>query len=60
MKTFLKWFGIATGSFLIILYLAFLFVLPNAIDINKFKPEVQKLATEYAKLDVNFENAKII
>lgn len=60
MKTFLKWFGIATGSFLIILYLAFLFVLPNAVDINKFKPEVQKLATEYAKLDVNFENAKII
>lgn len=60
MKTFFKWFGIASGSLLIILYLAFLFVLPNALDINKFKPEVQKLASDYAKLDVNFENAKII
>ena len=60
MKVFLKWFGIVSGSFLAILYLAFLFVLPNAIDVNKFKPEVQKLAKEYADLDVNFENAKIL
>ena len=60
MKTFLKWFGVTMGSLLLILYLAFLFVLPNAVDLNKFKPDIQKLAKEYAKLDVNFENAKIL
>lgn len=60
MKTFFKWFGIVSGSLLVILYLAFIFILPNAIDINKYKPEIQKISTEYAKLDINFENAKII
>ncbi len=60
MKTFLKWFGITVGGFLALLYLAFLFVLPNAVDLNKFKPDIQKLAKEYAQLDVNFENAKIL
>ncbi len=60
MKTFLKWFGIASGSLLLILYLAFLFVLPNALDLNQFKPDIQNLAKDYAKLDVNFENAKIL
>ena len=60
MKTFFKWFGIASGSLLLILYLAFLFVLPNALDLNQFKPDIQNLAKDYAKLDVNFENAKIL
>ena len=60
MKTFLKWFGIASGSLLLILYLAFLFVLPNALDLNQFKPDIQKVAKDYAQLDVNFENAKIL
>ena len=60
MKTFFKWFGIASGSLLLILYLAFLFVLPNALDLNQFKPDIQKVAKDYAQLDVNFENAKIL
>lgn len=59
MKLFFKILGITAGVLLIGLYLAFLFVLPN-LDINQFKPEVQKIAKEQAKLDINFENAKII
>ena len=37
-----KWkiFGITTLSVVAIMYLAFLFVLPNAVDVNKFKPEI--------------------
>jgi len=55
-----KIFGFTTLGIATLAYLSFLFVLPNAIDINKFKPEIQKIAKEQAKLDLNFENAKVI
>ena len=42
------------------IYLAFLFILPNVIDLNQYKPIVKDLAKENAKLDVDFGNAKII
>ena len=60
MKNFWKIFGYATLGIAILAYLSFLFVLPNAVDINKFKPEIQKIAKEQSGLAVNFENAKII
>ena len=59
MNKFWKIFGITMLSLALVLYLSFLLVLPN-IDINKFKPEVQKIAKEQAKLNINFENAKIV
>lgn len=59
MKLFFKIIGITLGVILLGLYGAFLFLLPK-FDINQFKPEVQKIALEQAKLGVNFENAKII
>ena len=59
MKLFFKILGITLGVVLAGLYLAFLFLLPR-FDINQFKPEIQKIAQEQAKLGVNFENAKII
>ncbi len=59
MKLFFKILGITVGVLLIGLYLAFLFLLPK-FDLNQFKPEIQKIAKEQAKLDINFENAKII
>ena len=57
-----KWkiFGISILSIVSVFYLCFLFVLPNALDINKFKPEIQKIAKDTAKLNIDFENAKII
>lgn len=60
MKKNLKIVGITFLSLAAILYLSFLFVLPYAIDLNKFKPDVQKIAKEQTNLDINFENAKII
>ena len=59
MKKFLKITGITLGSLIAILYLSFLFILPNAIDLNKFKPELQKIAKEQANLNLDFDNAKI-
>ena len=60
MKSFLKYFVITVVVFLLLLYLCFLFIIPNAIDLNKYKEPVQKLTSEYAKLNINFENPKII
>ena len=60
MKKNWKIFGFTTLGFLALAYLSFLFVLPNVVDVNKYKPEIQKIAKEQAKLDIDFENAKII
>lgn len=59
MKKFLKVTGITIVSLLVLLYLAFLFVLPNAVDLNKFKPDIQKIVKEQANLNLDFDNAKI-
>ncbi|MCD7780676.1 MAG: hypothetical protein LUH05_08405, partial [Candidatus Gastranaerophilales bacterium] len=43
----------------IIVYLAFLFVLPKVVDLNQFKPEIQKIAKEQTNLNLDFNNPKI-
>lgn len=60
MKKFLKYFGFTLLGIIVLIYLCYLFVLPNAVDLNKYKADVQKIALEQAKLNINFENAKII
>ena len=60
MKTFLKYLGFTILGAMVLAYAGFLFVLPNAIDLNQYTPEIQKLAKEQAKLNVNFENVKIV
>lgn len=59
MKKFLKVTGITIASFLVVLYLAFLFVLPNVLDLNKFKPDIQKIVKEQTNLTLDFDNLKI-
>lgn len=60
MKNFFKHLGFIALGVIILAYAGFLFVLPNVINLNQYLPEVQKLAKEQAKLDVNLENAKVI
>ncbi|MCQ2754457.1 MAG: AsmA family protein, partial [bacterium] len=60
MKNFWKIAGFTALGIFAVIYLGFLFVLPNVIDLNQFKPEVQKIAKEQANLSVDFENPKII
>lgn len=60
MKKFFKITGIFILSVLFVLYLAFLFVLPNQIDLNKYKPDLQKLVKENTDLTVDFDNVKVI
>ena len=60
MKNCFKIIGFGFLSIVVMLYLSFLFILPNFVDINKFKPEVQKIAQEQSNLFIDFKNAKII
>ncbi len=60
MRKFLKIFGFCVLGIFVLAYLSFLFVFPNAVDINKFKPDLQKIVKEHTNLDLDFENAKII
>lgn len=59
MKKFLKITGIFLGILIIIIYLSFLFILPNIIDLNKYKSELQKIVKEQTNLIIDFNNPKI-
>lgn len=59
MKKFFKVFSLSIASIVVLLYLSFLFILPNAVDLNKFKPEIQKIVKEQANLNIDFDNPKI-
>ncbi len=60
MRKFWKIFGFSTLGVVGLAYLSFLFVLPNAININEYRPMIQEMAQEQANLHVDFDNAKII
>ena len=60
MKKFFKYFGFTILGILLVLYISFLFILPNAVDLNKYKADIQKIIRDQAKLNINFENPKII
>lgn len=60
MKKFLIFAVSALGLILAGLYLAFLFYLPKAVDLNEYKPLIQEIAKEQANIDVNFENPHIV
>lgn len=60
MKRFFKYVGLCLFAVVFTIYLELVFVLPRIVDLNVFKWELQKLVKEQAKLDVNFENAKLL
>ncbi len=59
MKIFFKITGILIILLLLILYLLFLFVLPKAVDLNQFKPDLQKIVKEQTNLLLDFDNPQI-
>ncbi len=60
MKKFLKILGIIIAVFILVLYLSFLFVIPNAINLNQYKPLIQQIVKEQARLDLDFGDLKVI
>ena len=60
MKKFLQIIGFVLLGVVLAAYLCFLFVLPNVIDLNQYKPLVKDMAKEQGKVDLDFESAKVI
>lgn len=60
MKKFLIFAVSTIGVTLTALYLAFLFYLPHAVDLNDYKPMIQELAKEQANLEIDFKNPRIV
>lgn len=60
MKKFFKFSCYAILTVIVVLYLAFLLILPNAINLNKYKSNIQSLVKENTELNVNFDSPKII
>lgn len=60
MKKFLQITGWVLLGIILTVYLCFLFVLPNVLDLNKYKPLVKNLAKEQANLDVDLGDIKVI
>ena len=56
---FLKILGITFFSVLVVMYLAFLFVLPNAINLNSFMPEINKIAKDMVGLNIDVKNIQL-
>lgn len=59
MKQFLKISGMILLGIVVIIYLCFLFVLPNVVDLNKYKPMIKDIVREQAKLDLDFGEIKM-
>lgn len=59
MKKFFIFLGITVLTLLTVIYLAFLFVLPNVVDLTPYVPEIQKIVKDQANIDLSIENPKI-
>ena len=59
MKKFLLITGYIFAGFILCFYLAFLFVLPNVINLNEYVPEVQKLVKDNSGLNIDLTDIKL-
>ena len=60
MNKILKISLIAAAALLVGLYLCFLFVLPNVINLNAYKSDLQNVVKNSCGLTVDFDGAKIV
>lgn len=56
--TYIKWLLGAVFLFFAIVYTAFLFVLPNVVDINRFTPLINKTVEEMSGFKFELVNPK--
>ena len=60
MKKFLLITGYSFLAVLACLYFIFILILPHTIDLNKYKPEVQKLVKENTGLTLDFDKVQLV
>lgn len=58
MKPFIKIFAIVIVSILVLSYLAFL-IIPNFINLDKYKPDIQKMVLDNSKLNLDYSKIKL-
>ena len=59
MKKTFKIIGLIFLSLFIIIEIAFVFILPNVINLANYKEDIQTIVKEQAKLDLDYRNAKL-
>ncbi len=59
MKKFFTITGYLLLGVILCLYLAFLFYLPRKIDLNVYKPEIQKLVKDNTNLTLDYDDLKL-
>ncbi len=60
MKKLLRILGISICTILVLIYLSFLFVLPNVINLNKYKDNLIAIVKEQTQLNLKYDNLKLI
>ena len=60
MKRAFKVAGFGFLAILLVLYSIFLFVLPRTIDLEKYKPDVQKFVKDNTGLTLDYNNVKFV
>ena len=60
MNKWLKITGFVFLGIIVLIYLGFLFVLPNVVKIEDYKSQIQQLVEEQTKLKLDFNNAKVV
>ena len=60
MKKFLKIAGFTVLAVVVILYLSFLVIVPWKVDLNGYKPQIQKLVKENTGLNIDFGRIDVI
>lgn len=59
LKNFFKVLGYILLGLIVLLYAAFLFVLPRKLDLNTYKDTIQKLVNEQTHMTINFDNVAL-
>ncbi len=60
MKKYFKVLGYILLTILVCLYLSFLFILPRKIDLNVYKPDIQKFVVEHTGLNIDYDSINVI
>ena len=60
MNKYIKIAAITIGSLFVLASLSFWLILPNVINLNPYKEEVQKIISEQVGLNLDFDNIKLV
>lgn len=60
MKKFFMFAGYGFAAFLVVLYLSFLFILPQTIKLDNYKADLQKLVADNTGLSIDYDDIKVI